>query len=215
MANSGGGIVIVGVTENADGTVQPDGLEMLKDKADISNEIKKYITADLKYDVYDFSYNSSEYELIKGRNYQMMVIEDTPENIPFMSKKEGSHIKDNVVYVRRGTSSEEANQEEIREIINRRVNYINPLTGEPLKLEEHISQLKTLYASIEKEKVYYKKEPGMGFLGAVTSLLSSVLVNGEKIVEENAFYPDESYDEFVARMIVSKKKKIERVLDLY
>ena len=38
---------------------------------------------------------------------------------------------------------------------------------------------------------------------------------GEKVETPNPLYPDESYEQFIARMIVDKKKKIERVLDLY
>lgn len=38
---------------------------------------------------------------------------------------------------------------------------------------------------------------------------------GEKKVEPNPFYPEESYEQFISRMIIEKKKKIERVLDLY
>ena len=37
----------------------------------------------------------------------------------------------------------------------------------------------------------------------------------KKKVEPNPLYPDESYEEFVSRMLIEKKKKIERVLDLY
>lgn len=215
MANCGGGIILIGVVENEDGTVQCEGVETLRDKADISNDIKKYITTDLHYEVYDFVYNTSEYAALEGRNYQMMVIDDTPEHIPFMAKKRGNNIKDNVVYIRRGTSSEEANQEEIRALINRRINYMNPLTGEPLRLEEHLSQLKLLYNSIEREKVYYKNAVGTGMLSALKSIISSVMISGERVVEDNPLYPDENYDEFVSRMISQKKKKIERVLDLY
>ena len=45
--------------------------------------------------------------------------------------------------------------------------------------------------------------------------IAKVITKGEKVVEPNPLYPDESYEQFISRMIVEKKKKIERVLDLY
>lgn len=214
IANSGGGIIVFGVVEKEDGSFDYDGLSQLQDKAVISNEVKNYISSNLKYDIYDFSYDASEYEALQGRKYQMMVIEDTPQYIPFLSKKDGANIKSNEIYVRRGTSCEVANHEEITAIIDRRATYIHPLTGEPLPLDEHLKQLKTLYQQIDKEKVYYKNGITTGFATMIAGLISP-LVKGERISEPNPLYPDETYEEFVSRLITAKKNKIERVLDLY
>ena len=214
IANSEGGIIVFGVVEKDDGSFEYEGLPQIQDKATISNEIKNYISSDLRYEIYDFSYDASEYEALQGRKYQMMVIEDTPQHIPFMSKKEGANIKTNEIYVRRGTSCEVANHEEITAIINRRINYIHPLTGEPLQLAEHLLQLKVLYEGIDKEKVYYKNGITTGFASMISSVLSP-LIKGERIAEPNPLYPDETYEEFISRLIVAKKNKIERVLDLY
>lgn len=49
------------------------------------------------------------------------------------------------------------------------------------------------------------------FLQAITKMAEI----GEKVEEPNPLYPDESYEQFISRMIIEKKKKIERVLDLY
>ena len=214
MANTQGGIIVFGVAENEDKSIRVDGLAEIKDKAVISNGIKNYISSDLKYEIYDFSYTTSEYEALNGKHFQMLVIEDTPEHIPFLAKKESGSLKQNMIYVRRGTSCELANENELHNILNRRINYMHPLTGEPLQLDEHLKQLKILYEKIDKEHVYYKN----GFTDGMVTFLSSIagiVSKGEKIVEPNPLYPDESYEEFVSRMIVEKKKKIERVLDLY
>ena len=56
MANTQGGIIVFGVAENDDKSVRVDGLSEIKDKAVISNGIKNYISTNLKYDIYDFSY---------------------------------------------------------------------------------------------------------------------------------------------------------------
>lgn len=214
MGNMGGGIILFGILEKDDGTIDCEGLEQIKDKAVISNEVKNFIPADLKYDVYDFAYDSSDYSVLEGRKYQMLVVDDTPENIPFMAKKESTHLKTNEIYVRRGTSCEVANQEEIRDILNRRINYMHPLNGEPLGLEEHLNQLQTLYKRINKEKVYYKNDVTEG-ISTVLMAMMAPLTKGERIVEPNPLYPDEDFEEFVSRMISEKKNKIKRVLDLY
>ena len=120
----------------------------------------------MKYEVYNFSYTSSEYEELIGRHYQLMSIDDTPEYIPFLAKKESEQLKPNQIYIRRGTSCEIANQEELRDIITRRINYAHPLTGEPLELEDHLKQLKVLYESIDQEKVSYEQS------GLVKTILS-------------------------------------------
>ena len=80
----------------------------------------------------------------------MLVVEDSPEYIPFLSKKDSGSLKQNMIYVRRGTSCEIANEEEIQAMLNRRMNYLHPLNGEPLQLEEHLEQLKILYEKLKK-----------------------------------------------------------------
>ncbi len=69
--------------------------------------IKPYLSSSLKYDVYDFSYQTSEYEALKGKQFQMLFVEDTPQFLPFISRKEGSNIKPATIYIRRGTSDEQ------------------------------------------------------------------------------------------------------------
>lgn len=214
LANSQGGLIVFGIAENEDKSINIKGLSELKDKAVVSNEIKNLISSNLRYEIYDYSYKSSEYEELQGKHFQLLVIEDTPAYIPFLPKKESENLKQNMIYVRRGTSCEIANEEELQQIFNRRLNYMHPVKGEPLKLDEHLNQLKLLYGKINKDNVYYKN----GFMEGLSTFVSSlkdIVTFGEKVVEPNPLYPDETYEEFVSRMIVEKKKKIERVLDLY
>lgn len=211
IANSGGGIVVFGIAESEDGSADLTGLDELKDPAVISNQIKNYLSSDLKYEIYNFSYTSSEYEELIGRHYQMMAIDDTPEYIPFLAKKESDQLKQNQIYIRRGTSCEIANQEELRDIIARRINYAHPLTGEPLKLEAHLEQLKVLYENIDKNVTNYEYSG----LTKILSNFTSSFLGGVKKVAPNPLYPAEEYDEYIARLIAAKKNKIERILDLY
>lgn len=216
IANSGGGIIFFGITEKEDGSIDLSGLPEIRDPAIVSNEIKNFISSDLGYEIYPFSYTSSEYSALEGHHYQMMVIDDTPEYIPFMAKKESGSLRPNAIYIRRGTSCEIANQEEIRSIIDRRINYVHPLNGEPLELKEHLKQLRILYENIEKEKISYEKGLPDGIRAVVNAIVSaSMSWQGEKKIERNPLYPDEEYEEFISRLIQAKKNKIERVLDLY
>lgn len=207
LANSQGGFIVFGVAENEDKSIRIDGLPEIKDKAVISNGIKNFISSNLKYEIYDFSYTTSEYEALNDKHFQMLVVEDMPEYIPFLSKKESGSLKQNMIYVRRGTSCEIANEEELQAMLNRRMNYLHPLNGEPLQLEEHLKQLKILYEKIEKNHVYYKNGLPVGMTCFFESI-AKIVMKGEKVVEQNPLYPDESYEQFVARMIVEKKKKL-------
>lgn len=213
MANSQGGIIVFGLAENEDKTANIKGLSEIKDKAVVSNEIKKYISSNLEYEIYDFSYDASEYEALIGKKFQILVVEDCPNFILFLSKNESGSFKQNTIYIRRGTSCETANEEEIQSIIDRRIKYVHPLNGEPLPLKEHLMQLKTLYDHIEKEHSCLTGEC-LKILG----LTMGSFINNFGIVkktEPNPLYPDEEYEQFISRMIIEKKKKIERVLDLY
>lgn len=214
LANSNGGFIVFGVAENEDKSIRVDGLPEIKDKAVISNGVKNFISSNLKYEIYDFSYADSEYKALLGKHFQMLVVEDTPEYIPFLAKKESGSLKQNMIYVRRGTSCEIANEDELQALLRRRLDYLHPLNGKPLELDEHLNQLKLLYGKIEKNHVYYKNSLASGLASCITSF-SKMITLGERVVEPNPLYPDESYEQFVSRMIVEKKKKIERMLDLY
>lgn len=212
LANSQGGIIIFGVAEDKDKSTRIDGLSEIRDKAIISNDIKNFISSDLKYEVYDFSYTTSEYEVLNGKHFQMLVVEDVPEKAPFFAKRESGSLKQNMIYVRRGTSCEIANEEELVRMIERRINYKYPNSGSPLELSEHLSQLKDLYDGIEPMT---RKRDGTinGSLSIISSVLNGFLGPYKEV--PNPAYPEESYDDFVAKMILEKKKKIERILDLH
>lgn len=117
-----------------------------------------------------------------------------------MAKKDSGDLKQNVIYIRRGTACEQASKEEINNIINRRINATYPEIGKTLNLDEHLKQLKILYKNVNR---YERIDTSI--FGSF-SLLSPIV--------ENENYPEESYDTFVSKMILEKKKKIERVLDL-
>lgn len=216
LANYGGGIVVFGVHENDDKTFSCTGLKELQAKEQIGSWISPYLSSNLKYNVYDFSYQTSEYEVLNGKQFQILVVEDTPEFLPFISRKEGSNIKPSVIYIRRGTSDEQITEEELSHILDRRMKYIFPETGKPLVLKEHLEQLKILYDNISPTISRIKKTGQSPFFQSL-SLLAQVANSFSQNMyekEKNPLYPEESYEEFIATLIDKKKKKIERVLDL-
>ncbi len=204
LANYGGGIVVFGVHENDDKTFSCDGLKELQAKEQIGAWIKPYLSSSLKYDVYDFSYQTSEYEALKGKQFQMLFVEDTPQFLPFISRKEGSNIKPATIYIRRGTSDEQVTEEELSYILERRMKHIFPVTGKPLVLEEHLEQLKILYNHIEPTISKIKNPEAIPFAQALKTLaeLARGITGGyEYETEKNPLYPEESYEQFIAALI--------------
>ena len=175
LANYGGGIVVFGVHENDDKTFSCDGLKELQAKEQIGAWIKPYLSSSLKYDVYDFSYQTSEYEALKGKQFQMLFVEDTPQFLPFISRKEGSNIKPATIYIRRGTSDEQVTEEELSYILERRMKHIFPVTGKPLVLEEHLEQLKILYNHIEPTISKIKNPENIPFVQALKTFHQTAL----------------------------------------
>lgn len=206
MANSGGGCIIFGVSQNDDGSFEIRGLDILKDAANLKNEVKGYLPSSLKYHVKDFFYNSSEYDAMIGKKFQILIVEDIPLKLPFVCCKDGEKIKDGDIYVRKGTESERANNYEISELIKRKINETKIPRNKDLSLEKQLEQLKILYS----ELTYTTRNNE--FFSEITKMLSSYL--GSSTTHKKDCYPKEDYDAFIVRMLDKKKKRIEEELDV-
>jgi len=218
MANNGGGIIIFGVKENEDNTFDVLGLDNLKDTADISNSISRLVSSSLDYEVFNFVFDSDVYGKFENKKFQIMVIHDTPERLPFVSLGQSEKIEKDVIYVRRGTKSEKATSEEINRIIERKIATIYSENTD-MSLDQHLEQLKKLYSELpQKIRVLVRK-------GSQPNFAAALKVFGERIgalygtpdeyeEKDNPNYPDEGYEAFILRMIDAKKLKIEKVLDL-
>lgn len=215
MANSNGGAIIVGVKEEDDGTLTPTGLENFKDKAIINDDIHKLVPAELDYQVLDFSYDSSEYEKMQNKKFQMLIVFDTPDRLPFVSQGETTGLEKDVIYVRRGTKCEKATASDIEKIIYNRLETTFKEASD-MTLSEHLEQLKILYAELPKQIKVLIKKGAPTKLALALSSFGKLLTETEDIYEEldNPNYPEESYEAFVLKMIAKKKLKIEKVLDL-
>jgi len=192
LSNSGGGAIIVGVKENDDGTTTPVGLDEFQDKEKISKGVAKYLPTDISWEVFEFAYKDSEYPSLKGKKFQTLLVEYDAQFIPFLCLKAGDGLKDNTVYVRRGTSTTEATHEDLQKIINERIETGYSSTH-AMALSEHLQQLKELYRT---------KEGSNQFSAAVRIM---AMFEGDKFKD---------YHDFISVLIEKKRNKIEEELEL-
>lgn len=218
MANSHGGIIIVGVKEEADGTITPIGISDFKDKAVVNNEISKYIPPELDYEIFDYSYDTSEYEAVQNKKFQLLIVHDTPDRLPFISRSETNHLEKDTIYIRRGTKCEKASASEIERLLEYKIGTIFKETSN-LSLEQHLKQLRILYDELpQKISVLVRKgdlSPAVTGLAELVNAFKGIFKEQDEYQEvDNPNYPEESYEAFIERMIKSKKLKIEKCLDL-
>lgn len=146
MANSGGGCMVIGVGEKPDGAMEAVGLAKLTDKADISKSLSSLLPSRLKYGVLDFTFEASEYPALIGKRFQVVIVEDDPDSIPFVSQGDGGDgIRKNAIYARKGTASEEADDSQLQQIINRRL-ATGHSTASEMAICRHLDELAALYS---------------------------------------------------------------------
>ncbi len=183
FANSGGGVMVIGVAED-DGTLTPDGVTSLRDKTDINNGVKKFLPFGIVYEVYDFRFTESEYPSIVDKTFQVLLVEDRSEHIPFLAMADGADVRSNVAYVRDGVSSTQATHHQLQDIINRRIATGHSTTRE-LSLSEHLDELKSLYDRIPER---------------IPNSFSSMNAFSTALSVKNPIYPEEGLSVFLARL---------------
>lgn len=212
IANADGGCIVVGVAEKDDKTLEANGIGSLVDKSTVTNGIKKYIPDALLegIEVGDFSYEASEYPRLVNKKFQVVFIASDPKRLPYISTAEGDGIKNNAIYIRRGTSSSEASHAELQKIINKRLETGYSSQTE-IDLQTHIEHLKILYRQINKYHVRITDS----FYETIQALaVNANVIMGKREEIPNPNYPEENFEEFVVKMICKKKKKIEALLDV-
>lgn len=198
FANSEGGVIVVGLKELADSSLSADGIESFTDKTDLHLSFKKFVPDELKPDILDFQFNETEYAPIKGKKFQVLIVNDEPEKLPWISTSDGDGIDVGTVYVRDGVSTTKATHSQLQKLLNRRIATGHSTTRE-LTLKEHLEELKLLFAEIK----LWLPSPS---IGAIAKLADSFL--GER----NPRYPKEGYESFIARAIEEKKQVIMKLL---
>ncbi|VXD14313.1 hypothetical protein [Marinoscillum sp. 108] len=164
--------------------------------------MNKLLPNNLEYEILDFTFEETEYGILKGRNFQLILVNEQERYIPFLSKNESKSLKKDTIYVRRGTQSVQANYEELQKILNQRIESEYDSSSE-MKLDEHLAQLKTLYAHIKK---YYYLDPSWDLIPEEE--LESIMAEQEHYRRKNNNYPNEDFEEFVVRLIEIKKQVI-------
>ena len=184
------------------------GLQQLEDKEKIHSKIQKFLPDTLEFDIGDFDFTDESYSKIEGKLFQILFVHCKEIELPYVWMKDSNGAEVGCIFYRRGTKTVKANMQEINDMIDKRIeaSYVEQSS---LQLEEHLKQLDTLYKYIS---------PNSYSLSAFDKLFRSVnktMSNGAIIAgTSNPNYPKESYEEFIAKMIERKKKKIEKVLDL-
>ncbi len=209
FANSGGGVIILGVKDGV-GAEVAIGLPEIKDKADIKKQVMSYLPSSLLFDIIDFSFSDSEYPTLKGKTFQVIIVESKNNDLPYICEKEGDDIKANVIYVRKGTNTTEATHDDVQRIVNQRIDSKYSSTN-ILRLEEHLGQLKVLYGEIPTH--IKKGKDNIPLFSGLKSLVQQI-DRAFYEYESNPNYPKESYQEFIARSIEMKKAKIRGVLEV-
>ncbi|UDI77187.1 ATP-binding protein [Staphylococcus taiwanensis] len=212
MANFGGGNVIIGVEEDDDKYI-PIGLQMLKDKAEVNTQLSKFLPDSLisSIEVENFEFDDEIYKSLNGKKFQCITIKSNNNDLPYLSTKDGNYISKNRIYIRRHTSVEEANNYEITQILNKKMNAIYSETKK-MDLDVHISQLKLLYENVNKSKTR--------LVGGIANQINHTLKNslghvmGYEEKYRNPNYPELDFEEFISRCIYKKQKRIENELDI-
>ncbi|OPX77822.1 MAG: Divergent AAA domain protein [Methanosaeta sp. PtaB.Bin039] len=146
MGNSRFGCIVIGVKELDNGTFDPIGIESIKDKLHIHDSIKRFIPREIWENIliFDFNFEETEYPKIKGKKFQVIIIDVDLDDLPLISTGASpGQIQENAIYVRRGTSSELVNYEELQRLINMRLSTGHSSQPE-MDLASHLRELKML-----------------------------------------------------------------------
>lgn len=151
MANSGGGAIIFGVEEKENGRLTPTGLDNFKDTTQIKEKLSKFLPSELEYEIYNFEYgNHIEWKKLKNKKFQLIIIEYTPWNIPFLSKADGENIKRKDIYCRKNSSTTKVDYEDLKKILDIRID--DGMNNNKNTFDEDIDQIETLYLYFERYK---------------------------------------------------------------
>jgi hypothetical protein len=151
FANTGDACMVVGVKEEDDKTLAPAGLPNITDKVDIMGGLKSYLPQNLldRIDVLDFPFVESEYPVLRGKLFQVLLITYDVDHTPTLALKEGDGLKNTVAYVRRQGGVAEATHDELQKLINKRIE-TRYSTSKEIDLKQHVEQLRILMGELRR-----------------------------------------------------------------
>ena len=141
IANSGGGIIVFGVSQiKSDNAFRLQGLPKFIDKADFIKRIEKYVSYKLVtlIEVRDYKFKSSDDVELAGKKFQIILIEDDPISLPHIAEADSQHIRKAAIYVRRLSETVEANNEELQHLLIRHISAMQPAEMAPEKLRRAV-----------------------------------------------------------------------------
>jgi hypothetical protein len=190
--------------------IQNKIVRILDNFTELTGELTGELTAELiarkkQYTFYReqlFSFNEVEYTKIIGKSFRVVIVEYTPGYIPFLSKKDGTDIQKNLIYIRKNASSEQAEYNDLQDIFNRRLE-TSFSSAREISLTEHFKELKEIYSLLSKNIITTKD---------MYSFIDTMRILSMSESKPNPKYPKEDYDDFVVRMLNLKKSVIESII---
>ncbi|MCV4283195.1 AlbA family DNA-binding domain-containing protein [Pseudomonas capsici] len=211
LANSGGGVLVIGIKEGGSLTAVGIDPKVMKDKTVVGNMIKLLVPESLIYEVFDFNYQDSENSDLKGKAFQVLLVESEPSRLPYLAIKASGDLKANAVYVRSNSSSNEATHEQLQNILSSRIG-TEEAARRLLDLGEHCEQLKMLFSQLPyRRSMDWLLSPNIRAGNSIFSSykfgdkLASILAEAEK---------QPTYEDFIIDCIKKKKVRIQKELDI-
>ncbi|WP_378954883.1 helix-turn-helix domain-containing protein [Pelosinus sp. sgz500959] len=204
IANSGGGAIVIGVSEQ-DNNIVAAGIpnDNIIDAADLIKKISKYFPEKILscINLLNFFYDNEVYGTLRGKKFQVIIIRVKPSDLPVICESDSKSLQKADIYIRRGTSTEKINYDELQELIAVKIEAEKDRISN-LELKDELVQLRTLYDAVP---VTVKK---MGISGITQSSMFLSVMG----LQQNAIYPKEGYEDFLVSSIEKKKEKIKRML---
>ena len=110
MANSGGGCIVIGVSEETDGSIAATGIpadDRVYDPADFSKIVEKYLPQKVEkcISIKNFFYDNDVYGSLKGKKFQVVFISVEIGDLPIICESDGQRENEKLrrgeIYIRR------------------------------------------------------------------------------------------------------------------
>lgn len=213
MANKNGGAIVFGVEETQPNLFTPCGLSNSFDITDIEKKLRTYVPNKLidEASIIPIYFKDDDHPEFKDKFFLIIIIQYNPRYIPFISLKAGESIKKDTIYIRRNRASEPISYDELQEILNDRIDTEYSTTDER-KLIEHLEELKELYKHIPKtiQEVVSYTPPSMQLY--LRQDIKKMFGETEYKTSPNPDYPEESYENFIKKLIEIKKDIIIKLM---
>lgn len=212
MANSGGGCIVIGISEETDGTITATGIpagDKVYDPADFSKIVEKYLPQKVtKYiSIKNFFYDNDVYGSLKGKKFQVVFISVEISDLPIICESDGQRENEKLrrgeIYIRRGSTTDLINYDELQEILSHSIE-AKRRVRQDITLEDELEQLKALYDAIP---VSIYKNSFSAFKQSNFTMINSFWGH-----TENKVFPKQSFEEFLKEMIEDKEEKIRKAL---